>query len=108
MAAALAVSTVGCASAQAAADTFVDWEVAPAGTAADTLVDEEVAPAGTAPGMAADTFPGLKALAGARTFDPEMFLAADIVVDIALDRVMDLYQSIDLLHLDGGGGGGSS
>jgi hypothetical protein len=57
--------------------------------------------------MAADTFPGLKALAGARTFDPEVF-PAGIVADIALDTAMDLYRSIDLLHSDGGGGDGGS
>jgi len=51
---------VGCASAQAAADTFVHWELALAGTAADTFVGE-VALAGTV----ADTFVGEEgALAG--------------------------------------------
>ena len=46
--------TVGCASVQAAADTFVHCEVALAGTAAGTFVGEEVALAG----KAADTFVG--------------------------------------------------
>jgi hypothetical protein len=50
----------------------------------------------------------LEALAGAGTFDPEVVPAAGIVADIALDTAMDLYRSIDLLHSDGGDGGGSS
>ena len=78
---------MGCASAQAAADTFVHWEVAPAD-------------------MAADTFPGLEALARAGTFDPEVF-PANIVADVAHGTAMDLYRSIDLLHSDGGCGGSS-
>jgi hypothetical protein len=59
--------------------------------------------------MAADTFPGLEALARAGTFDPEVF-PASIVADIALGTAMEIYRSIDLLHCDdgGGGGGGSS
>ena len=58
--------------------------------------------------MAADTFPDLEALVAAGTFDLEVAPAADIVADIALDTAMDLYRSIDLLHSDGGDGGGSS
>jgi hypothetical protein len=57
--------------------------------------------------MAADAFPGLKPLARAGTFDPEVF-PASTVADIALGTAMEIYQSIDLLHCDGGGGGGSS
>jgi len=56
--------------------------------------------------MAADTFPGLEALARAGTFDPEVF-PANIVADVAHGTAMDLYRSIDLLHSDGGGGGSS-
>ena len=58
--------------------------------------------------MAADTFPGLEALARSGTFDPEVF-PASVAADIALGTAMDLYRSIDLLRCDvGGGGGGSS
>jgi hypothetical protein len=127
---ALAVCTAGCASVQAALDTFVHCEVALAdtaagtfvgwgevvlaGKAADTFVGEEVALAGKVAGTfvgqvvapadtTADTFP----LAGAGTVDPEVFPAGS-VAEIALDMVTDLYQRIDLLHCDGGGGGSSS
>jgi hypothetical protein len=50
----------------------------------------------------------LEALVGAGTFDPEVVPAAGIVAGVALDTAMDLYRSIDLLHSDGGDGGGSS